>query len=182
MGGGQGAAALTQIGEAFVGEGAEAAHVNTVLGVRGGPVEAAWATALATPSFGHAAFVAVVRPGMPVKPPTLFVNKSTIGGEAHARITWGAAQAGVASGVLDAVAAGFVPANSVDELVLIAAVWVDPEAADEQAVYENNRAATTKALEAGMLRLPTLKELAGVRHAPHNPFFTPKDSDPGPTP
>ena len=30
---------VTQIGEAFVGEGAEAAHLNTVLGERGGPVE-----------------------------------------------------------------------------------------------------------------------------------------------
>ena len=37
------------IGESFVGEGAEAAHVNTVLGGRDGPVGTAWATALATP-------------------------------------------------------------------------------------------------------------------------------------
>ncbi len=36
------------IGESFVGEGAEAAHVNTVLGHRDGPVGVAWATALAT--------------------------------------------------------------------------------------------------------------------------------------
>jgi len=35
------------IGESFVGEGAEAAHVNTVLGRRDGPVGAAWATAAA---------------------------------------------------------------------------------------------------------------------------------------
>ena len=38
-----------QIGESFVGEGAEAAHVNTVLGEREGPVGTAWATSLATP-------------------------------------------------------------------------------------------------------------------------------------
>ena len=48
---------VTQIGEAFVGEGADAAHLNTVLGERGGPVEVAWATALATPRLGHAAFL-----------------------------------------------------------------------------------------------------------------------------
>ena len=91
-----------EIGEAFVGDGAEAAHVNTVLGPREGPAGVAWATALATPSAGHAPFVVVLRPGLPVKPPTLFVNKAAIAGEGHAKLTWGAAQAGVAGGVADA--------------------------------------------------------------------------------
>ena len=50
------------IGESYIGEGAEAAHVNTVLGERAGPVGVAWATALATPSAGHTPFVAVVIP------------------------------------------------------------------------------------------------------------------------
>ena len=40
------------IGESFVGDGPNAAHVNTVLGGRDGPVGAAWATGLATPSAG----------------------------------------------------------------------------------------------------------------------------------
>ena len=55
----------TQFGEGFAGEGADAAHMNTVLGAAGGPVETAWATALATPSSGHAPFVCVMRPGFP---------------------------------------------------------------------------------------------------------------------
>ena len=50
---------MSQIGESFVGSGAEAAHVNTVLGSRHGPVGAAWANALATPRPGHASFMAV---------------------------------------------------------------------------------------------------------------------------
>jgi hypothetical protein len=41
------------VGEGFVGAGAGAAHVNTVLGDRHGPVGAAWVTALATPRAGH---------------------------------------------------------------------------------------------------------------------------------
>src|SRR5262245_42615416 len=115
-----------EIGESFVGEGADAAHVNTVLGPRSGPVGTAWATALATPSAGHTPFVAVVRPGLPAKPLTLFVNKAAIADEGHARLTWGAAQAGVASAVADAVAEGVIARGEVDELVVIAAVWVDP--------------------------------------------------------
>jgi 5,6,7,8-tetrahydromethanopterin hydro-lyase len=163
-----------EIGEGFVGEGRNAAHVNTVLGPREGPAGAAWATGLATPSAGHAPFVAVVRPGLPAKPATLFVNKATIASAAHATLTWGAAQAGVATGVLDAVAEGVIPAAAVDDLVLVAAVWVSPEADDADAVYRNNRAATRAALAAGRRREPPLEDALAARARPENPFFRPR--------
>ena len=160
-----------QIGEAFVGSGPEAAHLNTVLGERDGPVGAAWATALATPRAGHVAFVTVIRPGLAVKPLTLFINKAALAGAEHSRLTWGAAQAGVAGGVLDAVAAGVIDRPAADRLVLLAAAWVDPEAADEQLVYTNNREATTAALAAGHDGKPDLNELLAARDGPANPFF-----------
>ena len=78
-----------RIGEAFVGSGAEAAHVNTVLGERDGPVGVAWATALATPTIGHARFLTVLQPGLPLQPPTLFVNKAPIQDHRHGTLTWG---------------------------------------------------------------------------------------------
>lgn len=159
------------IGEAFVGEGAEAAHLNTVLGDRDGPVGTAWATALATPRAGHTPFVAVLRPGLPVQPMTLFVNKAAISSERHGRLTWGAAQAGVAGGVADALAEGVVPAADVGVLALIAAVWVDPEADDEEAVFVNNRAATTQALGAGMASAPSAAAVLAARTDPLNPWF-----------
>ena len=165
-----------QIGESFVGEGADAAHVNTVLGAKDGPAGVAWATALATPRQGHVPFIAVLRPGLPTRPLTLFVNKATIAGDEHATLTWGAAQAGVAAGVADAVHAGTVPAEAADELVLIAAVWVNPAAADADAVYANNRAATAQALAAGANGTPTLSEVLAARGQPENPFFRPSDA------
>ena len=126
---------VTEFGESFVGSGADAAHINTVLGAKGGPVETAWTTALATPREGHAAFVTILRPGIPAKPMTLFVNKSTVSEPKHSGLTWGPAQAGVASGVMWAVADGVIEATLVDELLLICAVWVSPEAGDEGAIY-----------------------------------------------
>jgi 5,6,7,8-tetrahydromethanopterin hydro-lyase len=145
--------------------------VNTLLGAKGGPVETAWATALATPRAGHSAFVVVVRPNLPVKPATLFVNKANIRGDEHAALTWGAAQAGVARGVLAAVADGVVPPGEVDDLLLIAAVWVHWAADDEEAVYANNFEATRAALGAGAEGRPRLDELLAVRDDPANPFF-----------
>jgi 5,6,7,8-tetrahydromethanopterin hydro-lyase len=145
--------------------------VNTVLGRKGSPVETAWATALATPRQGHSSFVVVARPNLPVKPVTVFVNKADIRGERHAALTWGAAQAGVAQGVLRAVADGVVPAEDVDDLVLVAAVWVDWAADDEEEVYRNNLEATGDALAAGREGRPSLDELLAVRDEPQNPFF-----------
>jgi 5,6,7,8-tetrahydromethanopterin hydro-lyase len=162
----------TQIGEAFVGESVNAAHINTVLGLKGGPVETAWATALATPRQGHASFVVALQPSLAVKPLTLFVNKAEIRRDRHAELTWGAAQAGVARGVVQAVQDGILARDDVDDLLLIAAVWVNWEADDEAAVYGNNAEATRLALEAGARGLPRLEELLGAGD-PWNAFFRP---------
>ncbi|MBV9381406.1 MAG: formaldehyde-activating enzyme [Streptosporangiaceae bacterium] len=161
------------IGESYAGGGAEAAHVNTVLGDRDGPAGAAWMAALAMPRAGHIPFITVLRPGLPVKPLTLFVNKAPIAGGEHGNLTWGAAQAGVAGGVADAVADGIVSAGDADRMLLIAAVWVDPSASDAGLVYANNRAATRAALEAGASGAPSVADVLAARHAPANPFFTP---------
>lgn len=162
-----------QLGESFVGTGPEAAHLNTALGKRRGQVGQAWTTALATPREGHSAFVVVARPNLPVLPMTLFVNKATIADEAHARVTWGAAQLGVASGVLDAVQQGTIDASLVHELCIIAAVWVDPQARDEDLIYEHNRLATRRALRHGALREPSLEDVLAVRDAPVNGYYAP---------
>jgi 5,6,7,8-tetrahydromethanopterin hydro-lyase len=162
----------TQYGESFVGDGADAAHVNTVLGESGGPVETAWVTALATPRAGHVPFVATVTPGTAVRPFTLFVNKATIEGERHAELTWGAAHAGVAVGVMEAVAEGLVAAADATDLLLITAVWVNPEAGDERLVFENNKEATLGALRAGKEGRPFVGEALSARHAPSNAYFS----------
>ncbi|HEV2362169.1 MAG TPA: formaldehyde-activating enzyme [Acidimicrobiales bacterium] len=161
----------TVVGEAFEGEGADCAHVNVVLGRKGSPTEGAFVGALASPTPGHVAFLTVVRPDVPVRPFTLFVNKATLSGDEHSRLTWGAAQAGIASGVLDAVADGVIPAGDVDDLLLLAAVWVSPEAADEEAIYRNNRAAVLRALTRATRAQRPIEEAVALRDEPANPYF-----------
>ncbi|TDD14528.1 formaldehyde-activating enzyme [Kribbella turkmenica] len=160
-----------QLGESFIGEGGEAAHVNTVLGPRDGAVGTAWSSALASPSHGHQPFVAILRPGLPVKPFTLFVNKATIEHDEHGLLHWGPAQAGVAAGVADAVADGVIPADAVDDLALITAVWVNPKAQDADLVYRNNRTAVATALALGAANGPQLTDVLAARDRPQNPFY-----------
>lgn len=160
-----------ELGESFVGTGPEAAHVSTVLGPRDGPVGQAWVTGLATPSRGHACFQAVLQPGLPVKPATLFVNRVTIAGDDHARMTFGPAHAGVAAGVADAVAAEVLSAADADELVLIASVWVDSRSGDGDAVFANNREATRSAIVIGRASLPAPADVARHRNDAWNHHF-----------
>ncbi|MEV8427365.1 formaldehyde-activating enzyme [Streptomyces sp. HUAS 31] len=162
------------IGESFVGEGADAAHTNIVIGRKGGPVETAWATALATPSAGHVPFMTVVRPSVPVKPLTLFVAKAAAQGELHQRATWGAAQAGLAQGVADAVDDGLIPAEEADDLLIIAAVWVNPAVGDLDVSFRNQRAAAYGAVRAAVTGTPTVSDVqAAAKEGPANPFYTP---------
>jgi 5,6,7,8-tetrahydromethanopterin hydro-lyase len=162
------------VGEGFAGSGAHVAHVNVVLGGRDGPVATAWATALATPRAGHIPFVCVARPGVPVEPPTLFVNKAPLAGPLHEQLTWGAAQAGVAGGVADWLrAAGWTLARAATHLV-IAAVWVDPAATDAELVYAGNRAATAAALAATQPTQQTFAAFISAAADPGNPYFRPR--------
>lgn len=161
----------TLIGEAFAGSGPNAAHVNIVIGRKGGPVETAWLTSLATPRTGYIPFLAVLRPNLPVKPMTLFVNKADLRGERHEHLTWGAAQAGVAAGVAAAVADGLIPVGEVDDLLVIVAVWVDWAADDEDGVFANNLAATREAVVAAVRGEPAVDAVIAEMAHPWNAYF-----------
>jgi 5,6,7,8-tetrahydromethanopterin hydro-lyase len=88
-------------------------------------------------------------------------------------MTWGAAQLGIAQGVLDAVADGTLPPEEADETVLLVAVWVDPDAHDEAAVKEANRraarAAVADALSAHSAE--SVSAVAEARERAHNAFY-----------
>jgi 5,6,7,8-tetrahydromethanopterin hydro-lyase len=104
---------------------------------------------LAHPAPGHTPVLVCVgetpQDYEPVWPPTLMMNKATALDERHQTITWGAAQLGIAQGVLDAVADGLVETSG--DLLVLVAVWVDPGAHDETAVRAANRVAVRKALD-----------------------------------
>ena len=62
--------------------------------------------------------------------------------------------------------------------MLIAAVWVNPAADDEEAVYANNAEATLAALTAGRDGLPSIRAVLARRRAPESilPHMTPEQA------
>ena len=150
------------IGEAWSGEVPNGSHLNVVIGRRGSPTAAAITGVLGSPRPGHAPFLACLAPGTVVRPMTVVVNKSPIGSEGRlGPITWGAAQLGIAQGVLDAVADGLLAAAEATDLMILAALWVDPDAHDETAVKRANRAAMRAALE-DAVRPPSAADVAAL--------------------
>jgi len=85
----------------------------------------------------------------------------------------------VASGVLEAVADGVIPESMVADSLLIAAVWVNAEAVDEEAVYGHNAAATLEALRAGRDGRPSVADALAARHHPTNAYFAGPGATPG---
>jgi formaldehyde-activating enzyme len=137
-----------RIGDGWGGVKPNGSHVNVVLARRGSPTAAAALSMLAQPSPGHTPVLVCVgkteQEYEPVWPPTLMMNKATALDDRHQTLTWGAAQLGIAQGVLDSVADGLVEATG--DLLVLVAVWVDPGAADETAVRVANREAVRKAI------------------------------------
>jgi formaldehyde-activating enzyme len=167
-----------RIGEGWGGESPNGAHLNVVLARRGSPTAAAAVSMLAHPSPGHTPVLVCVGPDQqsyePVFPPTLMMNKSTALEERHQTMTWGAAQLGIAQGVLDAVADGLLDAKEAADLMLLVALWVDPEAFDETAVRLSNREAMRGAIANALApdAVAAVRALADRREDAANAFYT----------
>ena len=157
------------IGEALAGEGNEIAHIDLLIGSKEGPVGSAFANALATQSEGHTNLLAVLTPNLAVKPATVMITKVTIKGMRQAVQMFGPAQAAVAKAVADSVAAGVIPADQAEKLVIVCGVFIHPAAADDKKIYDYNYEATKMAISNAMTGKPTAAEMVAGKDAVH-PF------------
>src|SRR6187431_3259665 len=157
------------IGEALVGDGNEIAHIDLLIGSKDGPVGHAFANALARQSKGHSNLLAVLAPNLAVKPATVLITKVSIQGAKQAVQMFGPAQAAVAKAVADQVAAGVIPKNKAEDLVIVCGVFIHPAAADDKKIYQYNYEATKLAIACAMAGKPTADEMIAGKEQVH-PF------------
>jgi formaldehyde-activating enzyme len=135
-----------------------AAEPEVVIGELDGPVGYAIADLLGDQTKGHSRVFAILNCDVQVRPVTLMVSKVTVTSTKYTNILMGTVQAAIANGVLDAVRAGDIPKDKVDELGIIVSVWLDPSVVDEKIdfniLFETNRAATAKAIHKAMHNEP----------------------------
>jgi len=162
---------LYLIGEALVGDGAEIAHVDLVVGDKEGPVGQAFASSLSNLSVGHTPLLAVVRPNLPAKPSTLLVPKVTVKNLQQAARIFGPAQAAVAKAVVDAVEEGIIPKDKLETWVIICSVFVHPEAKDYRKIYHYNYGATKLALRRAMTNFPGFEKIIYEKDRAKHPIM-----------
>ena len=160
----------SMIGEALVGDGPEIAHIDLVIGPRGGPVETAFMNSLAMPGQGHTPLLAVLEPNLQPKPCTLMVNKVTIKNADQAVLMFGAAQASVAKAVIDSVEDGVIAKADADDLLIIVSVFIHWNAKDKKKIYEYNYEATKLAIKRAMVREPSVDEALARKDKAVHPF------------
>ena len=144
------------IGEALIGEDPELAHVDLIIGNKEGPVGQAFATGMTQLSEGHTPLLSVIRPNLLTKPACLIVPKVTVKNMAQAARIFGPAQAAVAKAVADAAQDGIIPREEVEDLVIVASVFIHPDAKDYNRIYRYNYGAAKLALKRAMDGFPEI--------------------------
>jgi 5,6,7,8-tetrahydromethanopterin hydro-lyase len=158
------------VGESLVGDGAEVAHVDLLIGPKDGPVGEAFASSLVNQKEGHTNLLAVVAPNLPCKPDTVISNKVTIKGEKQAVQMFGPAQAAVARAVVDSVREGVLSAQDADDLCVIVGVFIHWDASDDKKIFDFNYTATKEALARALANEPSAEAVVAEEPGARHPF------------
>lgn len=159
------------IGEALVGEGDEVAHIDLLMGDKDGPVGEAFASGLTNLSMGHTPLLAVIRPNLPPKPHTLLVPKVTVKNMEDIGRIFGPAQAAVAKAIADTAEEGIIPREKLDEWVIIASVFLHPNAKDYRRIYHFNYSATKLALKRALSKYPSFEKIVYDKDRAKHPIM-----------
>ena len=173
------------VGESLVGDGNEVAHIDLLIGRKDGPVGQAFAAALLNQKEGHTNLLAVVAPNLPAKPDTLMANKVTIKGATQAVQMFGPAQAAVARAVVDSVRDGVIPQDQVDDLCVVAGVFIHWDATDDKKIFDWNYEATKEAIARAVRGEPNVSHVMDSEAQARHPFAGGADEsggDGGPAP
>ena len=150
---------MYSIGEALIGDGAELAHIDLIVGDKEGPVGAAFANALSQLSAGHTPLLAVIRPNLLTKPATLVIPKVTLKNVDQVNEMFGPVQAAVAKAVADCLEEGVFKEVDIDKIVILASPFLHPEAKDYNKIYRYNYGAMKLALRRAFEQFPDAKTL-----------------------
>ena len=153
------------VGEGFAGPPfSEVAHIDLLLGWKEGPVGRALERARSEPRPGHEMVVINERPL------TLLVPTVTVRGAKARQLVYEEAAAGVKLALQHATERHNLPSELLDDICLIANVFVHPAASIRQRVKINNYKAMRGAIRKALEGRPTLDELIAEKEAARHPF------------
>ncbi|HFD38927.1 MAG TPA: hypothetical protein ENJ31_03635, partial [Anaerolineae bacterium] len=153
------------VGEGFAGPPfSEVAHIDLLLGWKDGPVGRALERARNEPRPGHELVIINERPL------TMLVPTVTVRTKKARQLVYEEAAAGVNLALEHAIARHNLPEPLLDDICLIANVFVHPAASIRQRVKINNYKAMRGAIRKALEGRPTLAELIAEKEAARHPF------------
>jgi formaldehyde-activating enzyme len=154
-----------RVGEGFAGPPFfEVAHIDLLLGKRDGPVGRALERAILEERPGHELKLVCERPKV------LLVPTVTVRTKRQARHIYEDAAKGIKMAIDASISDGFLPEEALDELVMIANVFVHPAAANEKRIEFNNYKAMRHAIRKAIEGRPTFDELIKEKESARHPF------------
>jgi bifunctional enzyme Fae/Hps len=147
------------VGEALIGDGAELAHIDLLMGNKEGPIGSAFANSVSQLSMGHTPLLAVVRPNLLTKPATIVIPKVTLKDMTQVNEMFGPVQAAVAKAVADCVEENAFAGIDIEDTVIMVSAFVHPDAKDYNKIYRYNYGATKLAIHRALEKFPDTKTL-----------------------
>jgi 5,6,7,8-tetrahydromethanopterin hydro-lyase len=158
------------VGESLIGDGNEVAHIDLIIGPRGGAAEEAFCRTLTDQKEGVNGLLAVVAPNLMTKPATVMFNKVTIKGAKQAVQMFGPAQRGVAMAVMDCVADGTIPQAEAEDVFICVGVFIHWLAEDDAKIQQFNYEAVKQSIKRAVAREPKVADVVKQYKTSSHPF------------
>ncbi len=152
-------------GEALTGGGYEVAHVDLIMGIRGGPIDSALELAGQIREGYHSSNII-----NDLEPETVFAPTVTITHENHRRLVYDIAQKAVIDAVRRTITDGVIPDELVPDLVIAANVFVHPSAVNARRVHINNFRAVRHAIRRAIEGRQPTSEIVARKESARHPF------------
>lgn len=145
----------------------EVAHIDLLLGLKNGPVEAAVKQALSVPK--------EERKGREVeliseKPATLLVPTVTIRTKKQYEHMFVCAKSGILKAIDKSIEDGILPKEILDKITIIVNTFVHPSASIKRRIEINNYKAMRHAIRKALEERPTVNELLNEKESSRHPF------------
>ncbi len=130
------------------GSGEEKAVIDLALGRKDGLLGDVFASQLVYLNHGKESLPIVLEPNLATLPPCMIIPVMELRSMRQANMVYGPAQGAIAKAIADLCADGRIPQKVMDEYIMLARVFMDPNALDRSSIYVNFHQATLQAMEA----------------------------------